>query len=271
MLVDGCNHCCKRKDCQGACPINGPAGPGARAPQNLPPQGIPLDPVPGTNARSAPEILLPTPPPRGTSSYSPGQRGTVILGEPDFGTSPEPVVVLPDAPNRSAPTPQPPMIEDNVASPFPNGIANFAQVKDGVSSGLRPNLLDGFDWLQSNGYKTIVYLRNGVDDDSSDRKQAESRGIKYISLTVTPDTIKQELVKEFNRIVNATENRKLFVYDVNGAQSGAMWYLYFRTSEMLSNLEAIARAGRHGLKEKGDDEQIRIMTAVQKYISERKQ
>jgi protein tyrosine phosphatase (PTP) superfamily phosphohydrolase (DUF442 family) len=154
------------------------------------------------------------------------------------------------------------------SSPLPVGISSFAQVKEGVSAGLRPDL-DGLDWLQSKSYKTIVFLRNGKDDDSSDRKQVEKRGMRYIGMTVAPDTITPATVAEFNRLVNDPDGRSLFVYDVDGKRSGVMWYLYFRTSEMLSDEQARLRAGRYGLKEKGDAEQVQLWTAVQKYLAER--
>jgi hypothetical protein len=48
-----------------------------------------------------------------------------------------------------------------------------------------------------------------------------------------------------------------------------MWYLYFRTSDMLKDDEARIRAGRFGLKEKGTPEQAALWTAVQKYMAER--
>lgn len=148
------------------------------------------------------------------------------------------------------------------------GIASFTQVKEGVSNGRRPDL-DGLDWLQGKGHKTVLFLRSGAEDDSSDRKQVEKRGLKYRSLTVMPETINPDLVTEFNRLVNDADGRAIYVYDLDGKRAGVMWYLYFRTSEMLSHDEAILRAGRIGSKDKGDAEQTQLWTAVQRYLKER--
>lgn len=269
LLTNGCRHCSKRNQCSGPGPSNQPGPPFlGSGPNTLPPQNIPIDPTPGTNARSSPEVLLPGPVPPGTSSYPPvvvAPKRDVVLGDPDF------TAVAPAIEEKKSTVKPPPLatIDDNASSPLPVGIANYAQVKEGVNTGLRPDLLDGFDWLQSKGFKTVLFLRNGKDDDSSDREQVTKRGMKYLTLNVTPEAIKPDLVVEFNRIANDNEGRPLFVYDTNGTQAGAMWYLYFRTSELLNNDEALVRAGRYGLKEKGDAEQTRLMTAVQKYLSER--
>ena len=274
FFLNGCRHCSKRSQCSG--PGTGGPPPGApflgSGPNTLPPQNIPIDPTPGINARSSPEVLLPAPVPPGTSSYPPraaAPKRDVFLGDPDFAAVAP--AVSPAIEEKKSTVKMPPLatIEENPSSPLPVGIANYAQVKEGVNTGLRPDLLDGFDWLQSKGFKTVLFLRNGKDDDSSDREQVTKRGMKYLTLTVTPETIKPDSVVEFNRIVNDTDGRPVFVYDTSGTQSGAMWYLYFRTSELLNNDESLVRAGRHGLKEKGDLEQTRLMTAVQKYLSER--
>ena len=46
-----------------------------------------------------------------------------------------------------------------------------------------------------------------------------------------------------------------------------MWYLYFRKVESLDDDVARIRAGKHGLKTTGDDEQVALWTAVQKLLS----
>jgi protein tyrosine phosphatase (PTP) superfamily phosphohydrolase (DUF442 family) len=267
LLLNGCKHCCKRNNCPQTCPNNVPP-PGF---QNLPPQNVPLNP--GVNSRAAPEVLLPANVPPGTSGYSPPtSKGGTFLGEPDFST---PKAGIEEKAPPAKQTPLPPMIEEGNTSPFPVAIANFAEVSKNVSSGIRPNSLDGFDWLRSNGYKTVLFLRSekadSKKDDSSDRDQARKRGMNYVSLTITPEKLNQDLVNEFNRTVNDAQGRPIFVYDdVNGSVAGPMWFLYFRTSDRMDNDEAIVRAHRHGLKEKGDDEQTRLLTAIQKYLSERK-
>ena len=65
------------------------------------------------------------------------------------------------------------------------------------------------------------------------------------------------------------DGRPIFVYDLDGTRAGAMWYLHFRSADSLKDDEARVRASRFGLKETGDADQVRLWTAVQKYLAER--
>jgi protein tyrosine phosphatase (PTP) superfamily phosphohydrolase (DUF442 family) len=254
----GCQHCCKRSAAPP--PTGGPPGPIMGSP-NLPPQNI--SPYPPASTDLKPEVLLPsTPPNKSAYVVPPPSRNQVILGEPEFNA--------PAAPpeQKKSPVLVPAQAAIDETSALPAGIAAFAQVKDGVSNGVRPHL-DGIDWLKAKGYKNVIFLRSGKEDDSSDRKQFENRGLKYQSLTIAPTTISPALVTEFNRLVNDADGRPIFVYDIDGKRAGAMWYLYFRTSEMLDDDQSRVCAGRFGLKDKGDAEQTQLWTAVQKYLSER--
>lgn len=271
LLVNGCQHCCKKKPnncCPtpfGAPPVGGVGGAPFTGTPNLPPQNLPPIEAPPNTGRSSPEILLPTPMGPGTSGYAPAPRNSVILHEPAFDP-PAPAIEEKKQPIK-APAP-PAAVDENQAGGFPIGIANFAPVKERVNYGFRPDL-DGLDWLQNNKYRTVVFLRSGKEDDSSDKQQVEKRGMTYKSFVVDPESINATLVAEFNQLINDASNRPLFVYDRDGANAGAMWYLYFRTSEMLKDDEARIRAGRLGLKEKGTPEQTALWTAVQKYMAER--
>jgi protein tyrosine phosphatase (PTP) superfamily phosphohydrolase (DUF442 family) len=153
---------------------------------------------------------------------------------------------------------------------LPVGIPQFALATDRVASGLEP-LLDGFDWLSTNGYRTIVHLTQPGKDDTADRRQVESRGMKFVSLEVSPQTLSQSVVENFTRLVKDSASQPLFIYDRDGALAGGLWYLYFRSVEHLSDEDARARAGRLGLKEMQEGDQRLMWLAVQKYLSEHRQ
>src|SRR5262249_19368858 len=96
---------------------------------------------------------------------------------------------LPPQTAKAPPPPSPIKVQEPPATPpLPVGIPQFATARPGVASGLKP-LLDGLDWLQENGYRTVLHLRLPGTEDAADRKQIEKRGLKYLSLEVSPQTL----------------------------------------------------------------------------------
>jgi protein tyrosine phosphatase (PTP) superfamily phosphohydrolase (DUF442 family) len=246
-------------------PVGIPDGP-------PPPAPVPRGTAPDFGAVPAPapppggsELLLPqNPPGRTRSEYPraqypqaiPPSRGGAVLGQPDYVERPRVVEAEPPA-DEPAPQSKRPATGDDRAS----GIPEFTQVKDGVSAGGRPEL-DGLDWLKARGYKTVVYIRRPGDDDTTDRRQVERRGMAFVSLLVTPDTLTKEWVDEFNRTIGDTGARPVFVYARDQAAAGAVWYLHLRTAEFLTHDEARIRAARLGLK----DETSEMFQAAQKVL-----
>ena len=235
---------------------------------NIAPQNLPLDPTPRTS-QSAPEILLPTStPPAAPSSRTGSLRPVVALGDP--GEEDAIATPVPEKKALAKQPPPPPMMDDDGAPTLPVGIANYAQVKDNVSTGLRPNLLEGLDWLKKNNFRTILYLRSEKENDSSDQLQVTNRSMIYKSMIISPEKIGPSLVAEFNQVINESDGKSLFVYDRDGALAGAMWYLYFVTYDQVPEAEAQAKARRYGLKAGTEPESVALWTAVQKYLSDRK-
>ena len=134
---------------------------------------------------------------------------------------------------------------------LPVGIARFAAATDKASSGLRPSLDEGLDWLAANGYRAVIHVRDTEETDSADRKQVEKRGLRYVALDVNATTLSKETVDEFIRLVKDEGNQPLFVYDRDGSTAGALWYLYYRIAEEQPEDVARVRAGRLGLRESG--------------------
>jgi protein tyrosine phosphatase (PTP) superfamily phosphohydrolase (DUF442 family) len=141
--------------------------------------------------------------------------------------------------------------------------------KERVYSGLKPALEDGLDWLKNNGYRSVLHLRAGGEDDLADERQVEKRGMNFRSLEVSPQTISQKLIDDFNSLINDAKAQPLFVYDKDGELAGALWYLHFRTAGD-GDEAARSKAARLGLKESTDEEHRTLWVAVQKYLSERK-
>lgn len=226
LLLSGCGRFFHRRD-------NPPRGyrDGGPAyslpPQNIPDGPPPIGPVPRTGGV---ELLTPEP-------MRPGAKS-------DYFAPPE------SAPpsNASDPiNPDPPTSKSFKPAPAPAyGIAGFAKVKDGVNTGLRPEI-EGLDWLQAKGYKTVVFLRTPAEDDTTDRRQAEKRDLKFVSWEVTPEGLSKAFVDEFNQVVGDTAGRPIFVYAKDGNTAAAVWYLHLRTAEFLTHDEARLRASQLGL------------------------
>jgi protein tyrosine phosphatase (PTP) superfamily phosphohydrolase (DUF442 family) len=198
-------------------------------------------PADGRAQYNVPENVSPTAP-----------RESTRLQVPDLSSQPPPA-----APERPA------------ASSLPAGIPSFALAKDRLATGLKP-ILDGIDWLKENGYRTVLHIRLPGEDDSAERKDFESRGLRYLSLDVSPETLSATTIQEFTRIVSDPAGQPLFVYDKDGSLAGGLWYLYFRMIEKQSPNDALARAKGLGWREGGAEPFARMWLAIQRYLSEQK-
>ena len=126
---------------------------------------------------------------------------------------------------------------------------------------------EGLDWLKENGYRSVLFVRPPGDDDSADRKQIEKRGLKYLSLEVSPPTLSGQMVDDFNQLVGATKDYPLFVYDRDGALAGGLWFLHFRGADPAADDSARVRAGCLGFREDRDDSHRAMWLAIQKLLS----
>lgn len=165
---------------------------------------------------------------------------------------------------RYRPMPEPPVAERPAPGRLPVGIPQFDEVQQGVASGLRP-LLEGLDWLQGQGYHTVLHLRAPGEDDSADRKQVEKRGMTYLSMKISPEGLTRAKLDDFRTLVTERARQPIFVYDRDGALAGPLWYSYFRS---IGQTEAQARERAHalGLREDGSDAHRAIWDAVRRVL-----
>jgi protein tyrosine phosphatase (PTP) superfamily phosphohydrolase (DUF442 family) len=268
----------------GFAPPQAPPGPGA-IPGLPPPPGGPLDRAapPGPSAsgfapapvdvRERPNFKwepgeLPPPPKveaKAEIKAQPPTEDRVLLLPPEFDEKREPakkdqIRLYPPEPEKEKETSEPP------SQRLPVGIPDFATARDQVSVGRRPSLDDGLDWLQSHRYKTIVHLRLPGETSDADRKQIEKRGFRYVSLEVNPRLLTRDVVEEFLKIVSDRKEQPVFVYDQNGALSGAMFYLLFRIVDQDTQDVAQVRAGRLGLQPERSELHREMWAAVQNYL-----
>ena len=186
---------------------------------------------------------------------------------------PSPMPRVKEEESRLAAPPSPmPRVKEEESRPAapttpvpPKGIPQFAMARDQVASGQRP-FDDGFSWLKQENYRTILHLRAPGEDDSADRDLATERGLQFRTLDVSAETLTPAVVEEFAKIVNDRDALPLFVYDRDGVSAGALWYLYFRNVDKLSDPESRSKASRLGFR--NDEDSKKMMIAIQKYLND---
>jgi hypothetical protein len=202
--------------------------------------------------------------------HAPATNGGIQLAIPE--TAPPRESVRLNSPEAAVSPRQPAVSESRTAEPPPAGpllteIRQFAPVYDRVASGLRPEKTEGLDWLKANGYRAALYLRRMSDDETSDRRQIESRGLKYMSLEIQPQSLRESL-DQFNFVVNDSANYPLFVYSRDPMISGSLWYLHFRTVDRLADDAARAKAVPLGLQEEQTEANRPMWLAIQKVLEQ---
>src|SRR5262249_29129391 len=114
--------------------------------------------------------------------------------------------------------------------------------------------------LAEKGYKTVLHLHGPEEKDlSAARKVYERRGIRYLSLEVSPARLTKDIYDRFVAYVKDPANHPLYVFDKEGAAAGALWYLYNRLELGQSDEKARAEAQRLGLSFDEDRVEHRAM------------
>ncbi len=274
FLAQGCSHCCNRTPTAACTAFAAPNSYPVYQPLPAPPRAVSPVVIPGAAARipAYPPPAAPTPsvwlPPSGARPQEPTPQPHVgaRLQVPDF--APAPPRVSEGQVRATEPTPRVTESETRPPSPaLPPGIPQYVLPKDQVAAGLRP-LLDGWDWLKEKGYKTVLHVRRPGEDNTADRQEVEGRGLRYLSIEVSPESLSQAIVDQFSHVVSDPANYRLFVYDKDGTLAGGLWYLHFRLAEKLPDAEARTKAAPLGFKEDAAGEGRLMTLAVQKLLSE---
>lgn len=250
-------------------------------PPRMVPAPLPPGPSAGVLGAPAPATYISPPP---DNRPAPAEIGSPIPTPPDAAApaaeGPPTVRLLPPGPRReSARVPQDSTKEPPIASvpekpapkveeerdretPAPIDIPGFALARPNVATGLRP-FPDGIDWLKARGYKAVLHLRAPGEDNTAAQREFEKRGLRYLSLEVSPARLTKELYEEFVKVVTDTKNHPLFVYDKDSSVAGGLWYLYFRVQQKQPDEKARAEAERLGLRFDDDVEHKTMWLAVQ--------
>jgi hypothetical protein len=235
-------------------------------------------PAPGTTViPPAPSQAPPAPAPINPESNPPAgiQQGSYYW-QPAEGSGVRLEPPIPADQDSTRPRRRMPRVEEKTegqgdtdsSSSLPVDIRQFAQAKENVSYGLRPSL-EGLDWLKKNGYRAVLSVHAPDADETAAKKQVTQRGMKFLSLEVSPATLSQSVLDEFIKLVDNTKDQPLFVYDNDGMLAGGLWYLYFRKVEMESDDTARTKAGRLGLNVEDQGDHKEMWLAIQKLLSKK--
>jgi protein tyrosine phosphatase (PTP) superfamily phosphohydrolase (DUF442 family) len=274
-VAAGCQHCGPRLQPKPPCaPDAGPpvGQPLPKGPGWLPDSGIPPPgPVP-SQSKSFEAYKPPL-----DSSWKIGAGPSVRLYPPEVSETADegkkPSLRPPEVIESNDPVPPKEQKSKTTKEPpsFPVGIPQYALVRDKVAAGLRPSLDDGLDWLQTNGFKTVLCLHEPGEPISADRKQVEKRGMKFVSVEVSPGTLTEKIVEEFNRLVGDKGALPLFVYDRDGALAGSLWYLHFRVGHGMGDEAARQKARTLGLREDREGLHQEMWQAAKKYLGDKEE
>jgi protein tyrosine phosphatase (PTP) superfamily phosphohydrolase (DUF442 family) len=156
-------------------------------------------------------------------------------------------------------------VDEDRETPAPIDIPGYVVARPNVATGLRP-FPEGIDWLKARGFKAVLHLRAPGEDDTAARRQFEKKGLRYLSLEVSPKTLTREVYESFDKQVTDTANHPLYVYDKDGSVAGGLWYLHFRLRLKQSDEKARSEAQRVGLRIDEDAEHKAMWLAAQKLL-----
>ena len=227
------------------------------------PRSVPSDPLlvvpPGPSNRT---LLLPDPLLQDPLKTIPKDPTSGILGEP----------IQPDAvkPAEDVKSISPDTKTDLPTDAPPVGVESFAAVpgQDNVAGGKKPTV-EGLDALKSKGFKTVLYLHAPDADTSAAKELVEKRGLKFVALAVSPQTL-GDAGKTFAEQLKDAASKPLFVYDLDGVRAGSLWYLQFRKVDLVNDDVARIRAGALGLRDaNASEEQKQFWIAIQNQLAQR--
>jgi protein tyrosine phosphatase (PTP) superfamily phosphohydrolase (DUF442 family) len=120
-------------------------------------------------------------------------------------------------------------------------LPNFGRVSDSLFRGAQPTTA-GINALHGMGMSVVVNFRNEKDEITSEQRQVESAGMKYVSIPWSgSDTPSNRQVAQFLDLVRGNPDAKIFVHCKAGAdRTGVMVAAYRIAVEHAPVDEAVA-------------------------------
>jgi hypothetical protein len=147
------------------------------------------------------------------------------------------------------------------------GLPDMTRVigEENIASGRKPSL-DGLNWLQKAGYRTVVYIHDPKMNPEPAAELCRTRGMKFVGIPASTGKL-PEMVKAFELALADAANRPVYVCDDNGLWAGTIWYTHFRTASLMNPDAAKVRANSLGLADPDTNaEQKKLWDAAQEYL-----
>ncbi|MGL4423388.1 MAG: hypothetical protein ACRCZF_22210 [Gemmataceae bacterium] len=268
----GCRHMAQKRAARGLPPIGRDSmqprtGPNVFIePPGLPPTQVgPLIPMPSGNfdtfpppstserntflppssssAKPGTQLLLPDPLPPGTPQSS-GSGSSKLLDDPA-------------EPRTSSAAP--PVNRTNALTTGVSSLAtlDYQQVTEQLASGRKPSI-EQLPALSARGVKTLVHLHAPGADTRPYEEAVNSRGLRYVGVPMSAETLKTA----YPKFAEAIRNTTAYVADEDGSRTGPSWYIYFRTVGGYGDDLARIRAAALGLRDTPDAEANKYWTAI---------
>lgn len=201
-------------------------------------------PSPATPPRPGRELLLPQDEP---PARQPSRAGGGLLG------TPEPLEKDRETEARK--------------TPVSTDLDGYTRVKSNIANGRVPTAT-GMDKLKSAGFTTIAYLHEPGANIDGVRRDAESKGLKFVSVPLGATEF-AEGMKSLSAVVADRSAKPLYVCDEDGSRTGIAWYSYFRSVEFANDDAAKLLAAPLGLTDTTTGDRGTLRLAAQKYLADR--
>ncbi len=126
------------------------------------------------------------------------------------------------------------------------GIPHYKRLSAELAVGGQPSD-EALEKLRELGFKAILNLRTPREGSEEERKKAEALGLDYYNIPITPDTITEEKVQEFSRILREAE-KPLLVHCASSNRVGGLWYIHRALDDGLPEDKALEEAKQAGLR-----------------------
>lgn len=132
--------------------------------------------------------------------------------------------------------------QDQLAEEIPN----YARPDEEIAFAGQPPE-EVFVKLKEAGFQTILSLRSPDEIDFDEKKAVENQGMTFVNIPVTSNTITDDKVAQFSRVVSDPENKPLLIHCGRASRVGGMWYIYRALFDKAPEEQSLEEAAARGL------------------------